>query len=60
MSEHEPWQNRVLIEKIEIDTLTLTKMANGNIWIERESGEGAEFPIDAVEKALTKFYNDNF
>ena len=45
---------------MQIGNIGMKFMSNGNIWIERESGEGAEFPIAAMEKALASFYDASF
>lgn len=32
----------------------------GMVWIEQKGGEGGEFSIEALEKAIDKFYEENF
>jgi hypothetical protein len=32
----------------------------GKIWIGRQDGEGGEFPIDELEKAIKEFYDERF
>jgi len=46
--------------EINVGTLEVGVMANGNIWIGRQNSEGAEFSVKAVEQCLTEFYDKNF
>lgn len=31
-----------------------------SVWIEHESGEGAQFHADSLEKVIKEYYNKNF
>ena len=49
---------RIVIGDYEISSMISAK--EGRVWIEHKSGEGGEFSLEAFEKVIEKFYNDNF
>jgi len=48
-------------EAIRIGAFRLVRMSTGGIWIgEADGGEGGEFKEADIEKAIHKFYAENF
>jgi hypothetical protein len=45
---------------VKIGQFTIYQLSNLSIFIQHESGEGAEFAIDDLEKAIKLFYQKNF
>lgn len=45
---------------ITIGAYTLTIMANGNVWIRHESGEGGAFPEAEVEAVIAAYFAERF
>ncbi len=47
-------------KSIKLGQFTIYELSNLSIFIQHESGEGAEFAIDEFEKAVKLFYQTNF
>jgi hypothetical protein len=45
---------------IKLGQFTIYQLTNLSIFIQHESGEGAEFSIEEFEKAVKLFYQTNF
>lgn len=45
---------------IEIGEITLRKLTDGSIWMEKEDGEGAQFKARDIELVLLNYYEENF
>lgn len=45
---------------IKLGQFTIYELTNLSVYIQHESGEGAEFSIDDLEKAVKLFYQKNF
>lgn len=45
---------------VKIGQFTIYELTNLSIFIQHESGEGAEFSIEEFEKAVKLFYQTNF
>lgn len=46
--------------EIEVGKYTLRPFHVGSIWLEHESGEGMQVPINDFETVLDKYYRKNF
>jgi len=46
--------------KVVVGKYAICRMDDNGVWIEHESGEGAEFPDALFESAIESFYNRNF
>jgi len=47
-------------KSIKIGQFTIYELTKLSVFIQHESGEGAEFAIDDLEKAVKLFYQTNF
>ena len=47
-------------KSIKLGQFTIYQLTNLSVFIQHESGEGAEFAIDDLEKAVKLFYQTNF
>lgn len=47
-------------KSIKLGQFTIYELTNLSVFIQHESGEGAEFSIDDFEKAIKLFYQTNF
>ena len=47
-------------KSIKIGQFTIYELTNLSVFIQHDSGEGAEFAIDEFEKAVKLFYQTNF
>ena len=45
---------------VRIGQFTIYQLSNLSVFIQHDSGEGAEFSIDEFEKAVKLFYQTNF
>ena len=45
---------------IKLGQFTIYQLTNLSVFIQHDSGEGAEFAIDEFEKAVKLFYQTNF
>jgi hypothetical protein len=45
---------------VKLGQFTIYELTNLSVFIQHESGEGAEFAIDEFEKAVKLFYQTNF
>lgn len=45
---------------IKLGQFTIYELTNLSVFIQHDSGEGAEFSIDDLEKAVKLFYQTNF
>lgn len=46
--------------KIVVGDFSICKQDEKSVWIQHRSGEGAQFANEKFEKAIKKFYDDNF
>lgn len=47
-------------EHIAVGAYTLTKLRDGKIWMQHESGEGMSANAVDLEKTLNEFFTENF
>ena len=47
-------------KSINLGQFTIYELTNLSVFIQHDSGEGAEFAIDEFEKAVKLFYQTNF
>lgn len=45
---------------LKVGAYTLCHQSEGKIWMQHESGEGAEFAESALADVIKKFYDENF
>lgn len=46
--------------ELKIGELTIRKLSDGTIWLEKDDGEGMQMSLDFFEKQLLKIFEENF
>jgi hypothetical protein len=46
--------------RVDVGEFSICRQDENSVWIEHESGEGAQFPDEIFEKFLEGFYNKHF
>jgi hypothetical protein len=46
--------------QVKVGNFTICRQDDKSVWIQTEEGEGAQFPDDLFEKAISEFYCENF
>ena len=47
-------------KELEIGSITLRKLEDGSIWMEKSNGEGMQVPVEKLELSLWRFLDENF
>ena len=46
--------------RVKVGKYTICRQDESSVWIEHESGEGAQFPDDLFEECIHDFYSSHF
>jgi hypothetical protein len=60
MKKQSPKTKRQNCGEIKIGKFTISLYEKNELWIFKDSGEGCDFDIVPLEKALEKFYDEHF